>query len=76
MDMEAIEKYMSEIRKSKKQVISYKKALKNIDSDFKEWLENEIRNEMLYQKICGRKISEETGLLDNPNKFSFTIRID
>lgn len=76
MDMEAIEKYMSEIRKSKKQVISYKKALKNIDSDFKEWLENEIRNEMFYQKICGRKISEETGLLDNPNKFSFTIRID
>lgn len=76
MDMEAIEKYMSEIRKSKKQVISYKKALKSIDSDFKEWLENEIRNEMFYQKICGRKISEETGLLGNPNKFSFTIRID
>lgn len=76
MDMETIEKYMSEIRKSKKQVISYKKALKTIDPDFKEWLESEIKNEMFYQKICGRKISEETGLLDSPNKFSFTIRID
>lgn len=76
MDMKTIEKYMEEIRKSKKQVASYKKVLKKIDPDFKEWLRNEIKNEMFYQKICGRKISEEAGLLDNPNKFSFTIRID
>lgn len=76
MDMKTIEKYMSEIRKSKKQVASYKKVLKTIDPDFREWLQDVIKNEMMYQKICGRKISEETGLLDNPNKFSFTIRID
>lgn len=76
MDMKTIEKYMKEIRNSKKQVASYKKMLENIDPDFKPWLNNVIKNEMEYQKICGRKISEETGLLDNPNKFSFTIRID
>lgn len=76
MDMKTIEKYMREIRNSKKQVLSYEKALKNIDPEFKQWLRNVIRNEMEYQKICGRKISQETGLLDNPNKFSFTIRID
>lgn len=76
MDMKTIEKYMKEIRNSKKQVASYKKMLGNIDPDFREWLQDVIKNEMEYQKICGRKISEETGLLDNPNKFSFTIRID
>jgi hypothetical protein len=76
MDMKTIEKYMKEIRNSKKQVASYKKVLKTIDPDFREWLQDVIKNEMMYQKICGRKISEETGLLDNPNKFSFTIRID
>lgn len=76
MNIKTIDKYMKEIRNSKKQVASYKEALKNIDPDFKKWLENEIKNEMFYQKICGRKISEETGLLDSPNKFSFTMRID
>ena len=76
MDMKSIERYMKEIKNSKKQVASYKKALKTIDPEFKQWLRNVIKNEMEYQRICGRKISKETGLLDNPNKFSFTIRID
>ena len=76
MDMKTIEKYMKEIRNSKKQVASYKKVLKTIDPDFREWLQDVIKNEMMYQKICGRKLSQETGLLDNPDKFSFTIRID
>lgn len=76
MDMQNIENYMNEIKNSKKQVASYKKALKEIDPDFKEWLRSEIKNEIFFQKICGRKISEETGLLNSKDKFSFTIRID